>query len=55
MQNIIKNNGIDMVYAILVNRKNPYNAKDYEKFKYINIKVQATVKLLLKILHINIF
>ena len=38
MQNIIKNNGIDMVYAILVNRKNPYNAKDYEKFKYINIK-----------------
>lgn len=38
MQNIMKNDNINTTYAILVNRKNPYNAKDYEKFKYINIK-----------------
>ena len=50
MQNIMKNDNINTTYAILVNRKNPYNAKDYEKFK-----VRTTVKLLLKILQINIF
>ena len=38
MQNIIKKDNIDTRYAILVNRENPYNAKDYEKFKYIKIK-----------------
>ena len=38
MQNIIRKDNVDTRYAILVNRKNPYNAKDYEKFKYINIK-----------------
>ena len=38
MQNIIKKDNIDTRYAILVNREKTYNAKDYEKFKYIKIK-----------------